>query len=95
MAGDAPGESDAPVTPEPKATEGGDGRRENLESPSPATAEVTPRGAAIASMYEHAGRLAASGDLAGARALHAAIGAMLGSDDAGGSVIDLQTRRGR
>ena len=66
-------------------------------TPQPAPAAETsanPRGAAIASLYAHAGALAAAGDLAGARALHATIGALLG--EAGGSVVDLNARkRGR
>ncbi len=46
-------------------------------------------------MYEHAGKLAAAGDLAGARALHEAIGAMIGGEGAGGAVVDLAARRTR
>jgi hypothetical protein len=47
-------------------------------------------------LAEQAALLAAAGDLAGARTLHAAIGALLGMDGAsGGAVVDLATKRGR
>jgi hypothetical protein len=46
-------------------------------------------------LYRHAAALATSGDLAGARELHALIGRLLGSDDAGASVVDLAARRER
>ncbi len=48
-------------------------------------------------MYEHAAALAAAGDLAGARALHAAIGAMLGTDTprAALAVPDLNEERAK
>ena len=70
-------------------------QREFDEGPE-ARAEGTanPRGAAIAALYAHAATLAAAGDLAGARALHEAIGAMLGGG-AGGDVVDLAARRSK
>jgi hypothetical protein len=50
----------------------------------------------VADLYHHAAALAAAGDLAGARALHTAIGAMLGTDDtASAPVVDLADRRSR
>jgi hypothetical protein len=53
-----------------------------------------PRAAAIAALYEHAAELAMSGDLAGARSLHEAIGLLLGCVP--GAVGDLTERnRGR
>ena len=58
-------------------------------------APANPRALALAVLYEQASALAAAGDLAGARALHDAIGAMLGGDGAGGAVVDLAARRGR
>ena len=55
-----------------------------------------PRAAALASLFSHAAALAAAGDLAGARALHATISKLLGDDDGGSraAVVDLASRRG-
>jgi hypothetical protein len=55
-----------------------------------------PRATAIASMFEHAAKLAAAGDLAGARALHAAIAAMLGEGgEPASKVVALPSRATR
>ena len=67
--------------------------------PTMVAARPNPRAAAVASLYEHAARLATMGALAGARELHAAIGRMLGvgveEDGAPVVVVDLASRRER
>jgi hypothetical protein len=58
-------------------------------------APVTPRAGALAAMYEQAAALASAGDLAGARALHEAIGKLLGTGRAVGDVVELGSHRPR
>src|SRR5271168_3083405 len=53
-----------------------------------------PRASALAVLYRHAAALADAGDIAGARALHEAIGRLLGDERAiGGTVVDLNEKR--
>jgi hypothetical protein len=63
-------------------------------TPLPAETTPNPRTVAIVVMYAHAAALATAGDLAGARALHEAIGRMLGADGtSGATVVDLNARQ--
>jgi hypothetical protein len=53
-----------------------------------------PRASAVADLYRHAAALADAGDIAGARALHEAIGRLLGDERAiCADVIDLNEKR--
>lgn len=63
------------------------------DSPPPLESSPGSRGAAVAALYEQASALAAAGDLAGARALHAAVGALLGDGATASPVIDLADAR--
>lgn len=56
---------------------------------------ANPRATALASLYHHAAALAMAGDVAGARALHEAIGRMLGELGGGAPVVDLAAARDR
>jgi hypothetical protein len=67
-----------------------------IRKPDPAPS-ASPRATAIEALYQHAAGLVAAGDLQAARAIHAAIGAMLAEPppDGGGRVLDLGAERER
>jgi hypothetical protein len=66
----------------------------STETSTPESAPTNPRAALLEDLFKHAAALAAAGDLATARAVHATIGQLLsGGDETGAVVVDLAERR--
>jgi hypothetical protein len=59
----------------------------------PAAQRTNPRAAAISDLFAHAARLAAAGDLAGARTMSEAATRLLADPATTSNVVDLATKR--